>query len=178
ARFPVGDLTKDVVRDKARALGLVTADKPESQEICFVPDNDYRGFLRRRIPSAFRSGPIVDRDGTVLGQHEGLLNYTVGQRRGLGISSAQPLYVTALDPDRNAVVVGSSGEVETECFQAEQVNLIAIPPLETALRVDAKIRHSHVPAAATIRALKSPKGVHVEVRFDRPQRAVHRKSVV
>src|SRR5205823_14708346 len=116
ARFPVGELTKDAVRDKARALGLVTADKPESQEICFIPDNDYRGFLRRRIPSAFRSGPIVDRDGTVLGQHEGLLNYTVGQRRGLGISSAQPLYVTALDPDRNAVVVGSSGEVETECF--------------------------------------------------------------
>src|SRR5574341_2080225 len=80
ARFPVGDLAKDAVRAKARALGLVTADKPESQEICFVPDDDYRGFLRRRIPEAFRPGPIVDGGGRVLGQHEGVAAFTVGQR--------------------------------------------------------------------------------------------------
>ncbi len=98
ARFPVGDLTKDAVREKARALGLVTAEKPESQEICFIPDDDYRGFLRRRVPEAFVPGPILDGQGTVLGRHEGLANYTIGQRRGLGLVSARPLYVTALDP--------------------------------------------------------------------------------
>ena len=85
ARFPVGDLTKHAVRDRARALGLPTADKPESQEICFIPDDDYRGFLRRRIPEAFGLGPILDGQGTVLGRHTGLVNYTVGQRRGLGL---------------------------------------------------------------------------------------------
>ncbi|HWM77206.1 MAG TPA: tRNA 2-thiouridine(34) synthase MnmA, partial [Methylomirabilota bacterium] len=90
ARFPVGDLTKEAVREKARALGLETADKPESQEICFIPDDDYRGFLRRRMPEAFAPGPIVDGQGTVLGRHEGLVNYTVGQRRGLGLSSHRP----------------------------------------------------------------------------------------
>src|SRR5262250_3225072 len=104
ARFPVGELTKTAVRDKARSLGLVTADKPESQEICFIPDNDYRGFLRKRIPDAFRPGPILDTQGSVLGEHRGLVNYTVGQRRGLGLSGARPLYVTALDPGRNALV--------------------------------------------------------------------------
>src|SRR4029077_20682690 len=119
ARFPVGDLTKDAVREKARALGLVTANKPESQEICFIPDDDYRGFLRRRIPGAFRPGPIVNRHGTVLGQHAGLLNYTVGQRRGLGLQPAETLYVTALDPVKNAVVVGRCDEIAVGVIRAE-----------------------------------------------------------
>src|SRR5499433_3314116 len=113
ARFPVGDLTKDAVRDKARSLGLVTADKPESQEICFIPDDDYRGFLRRRIHDAFRPGPITDARGSVLGHHQGLANYTVGQRRGLGVTSQRPLYVTAVDARRNTLVVGGADEVET-----------------------------------------------------------------
>src|SRR5215510_11884391 len=91
ARFPVGDRTKEAVRDKARTLGLETADKPESQEICFIPDDDYRGFLRRRIPHAFRPGPIVDGAGRVLGEHEGLAAYTVGQRRRLGIATGRTL---------------------------------------------------------------------------------------
>jgi tRNA-specific 2-thiouridylase len=168
ARFPVGELTKDAVREKARTLGLVTADKPESQEICFIPDDDYRGFLRRRTPGAFGPGPIVDGRGTVLGRHEGLANYTVGQRRGLGLASPHPLYVTALDPARNAVVVGGAGEVEVEQIRAEQVNLIAVPALAGPLAVAAKIRHSHEPAAATIEPLGE---AAVLVRFERPQRA-------
>jgi tRNA-uridine 2-sulfurtransferase len=168
ARFPVGDLTKEAVREKARQLGLETADKPESQEICFIPDDDYRGFLRRRIPEAFGPGPIVDRSGTVLGQHEGLVNYTVGQRRGLGLSSRRPLYVTALDPGRNTLVVGEAGAVEVDRLRAEQVNLIAIPALTGPLAVAAKIRHSHEPAPATI----EPDGEGaVLVRFERAQRA-------
>jgi tRNA-uridine 2-sulfurtransferase len=170
ARFPVGDLTKDAVRDKARALGLVTADKPESQEICFIPDDDYRGFLRTRVPQAFRPGPIVDTRGSVLGEHRGIANYTVGQRRGLGLSGGRPLYVTALDPDRNAVVVGSEDEVLVDRLWAERVNLISRTTLEEPVRVTAKIRHGHVPAAAAICATEG--GALVEVRFDAPQRGV------
>jgi tRNA-specific 2-thiouridylase len=172
ARFPVGDLTKEAVREKARALGLETADKPESQEICFIPDDDYRGFLRRRMPEAFAPGPIVDGQGTVLGRHEGLVNYTVGQRRGLGLSSRRPLYVTALDPGRNALVVGEAAAVEVDRLQAEQVNLISVPALTGPLAVAAKIRHSHEPAAATIEPAGEPDGEGtVLVRFERAQRA-------
>lgn len=168
ARFPVGDLTKDEVRAKARALGLVTADKPESQEICFIPDDDYRGFLRRRIPRAFRPGPIVDGQGNVLGEHQGLANYTVGQRRGLGVEGAGPLYVTALDPERNAVIVGGADEVEVDHLWAEHVNLISVAALKGPLEVTAKIRHSHVPARATLQ----PAGEGgVSVRFAAAQRA-------
>jgi tRNA-uridine 2-sulfurtransferase len=168
ARFPVGDLNKEEVRAKARALGLVTADKPESQEICFIPDDDYRGFLRRRIPQAFRPGPIVDGQGTVLGEHGGLANYTVGQRRGLGVAGTRPLYVTTLDPERNAVVVGGADEVEVKYLWAEQVNLISIEALDEPIEVTAKIRHSHIPAPASL----SPAGNGwVRVDFAVAQRA-------
>jgi tRNA-specific 2-thiouridylase len=165
ARFPVGALTKTEVRDRARSLGLVTAEKPESQEICFIPDNDYRGFLRRRIPEAFAPGPIVDGDGRVLGEHAGLAAYTVGQRRGLGLSTGRTTYVTKLDPARNAVVVGSSREVEIDTLVACQVNWISIDELTGPRRVRAQIRHRHEPAAATI----NPRGRGVEVIFDSPQ---------
>ena len=165
ARFPVGGLTKAEVRDRARTLGLVTAEKPESQEICFIPDDDYRGFLRRRIPQAFKPGPIVDGSGRVLGQHEGLADFTVGQRRGLGLATGRALYVTALDPGRNVVVVGEAREVEVETVSADQVNWIAIERLEGSLEVTAQIRHRHKPAPATVR----PCGQGVEVRFETPQ---------
>jgi tRNA-specific 2-thiouridylase len=168
ARFPVGDLTKDAVREKARALGLETADKPESQEICFVPDDDYHGFLRQRAPEAFAAGPIVNGQGTVLGRHQGLANYTVGQRRGLGLAAGRRLYVTALDPARNAVVVGTDDEGAVEELRAEDVNLISVPALTGRLAVAAKIRHTHEPAAATIEPLGDG---GVLVRFERPQRA-------
>jgi len=165
ARFPVGALTKAEVRERARALGLVTADKPESQEICFVPDNDYRGFLRRRIPHAFSPGPIVDGSGRVLGEHEGLAAYTVGQRRGLGIATGRTLYVTRLDPARNTLVVGDAREVEVDALVAEQVNWISLERPAGPIRVQAQIRHRHTPAPATV----SPRGEGVEVHFDAPQ---------
>jgi tRNA-specific 2-thiouridylase len=169
ARFPIGNLTKDEVRAKARDLGLATAEKPESQEICFIPDDDYRGFLRRRIPEAFRSGVIEDRTGRVLGTHHGIAGYTVGQRRGLGISADRPLYVVALDAERNTVVVGEGGDLETSELVAEQVNFIPFDRLEGEFRVAARIRRSHTPMAATL----SPAGRdRVRVRFDVPQRAV------
>jgi len=172
ARFPVGDLTKDAVREKARALGLVTADKPESQEICFIPDDDYRGFLGRRVPGAFRPGPILDGQGNTLGEHRGLVNYTIGQRRGLGLAAATPLYVAGLDPERNAVIVGPAEDLAVEGIEAEQVNLISLSHLDGPLRVAAKIRHSHVAAPATISPATGRGGAgRVAVRFERPQRA-------
>jgi tRNA-specific 2-thiouridylase len=183
ANFPVGDLTKDEVRAKARALGLPVADKPESMEICFIPDDDYRGFLRQRIPDAFRPGPIVDRTGRQLGEHGGLAAYTVGQRRGLGLASDRPLYVLALDPARNAVVVGEENALETERLLADEVNFIPFDWPQEEIRVTAKIRHSHTPAPAVVRPVAGsqaqpagpqaqPGERRVEVLFDAPQRAV------
>jgi tRNA-uridine 2-sulfurtransferase len=172
ARFPLGDFTKDEVRDTARRLGLVTADKPESQEICFIPDGDYRGFLRRRIPSAFRAGPIVDGQGQVLGSHDGVAGFTVGQRRGLGLSTGRALYVTALDPARNAVVVGPAEALEVGRLVARDVNLISLPRLAGPLAVTVKVRHNHAPAPATLSPLPDEGPDVVEARFATPQRAV------
>lgn len=170
ARFPIGHLTKAAVRERARELGLATADKPESQEICFIPDGDYRAFLRQRAPHAFRPGPIVDGGGRQIGQHTGILNYTIGQRRGLGASGRRPLYVTRLDPATDTVVVGTAEEVDAPGLRAERVNLIARDRLQGPLPVTAKIRHCHVPVPATIFPSESESAV--EVRFDQPQRAV------
>lgn len=170
ARFPVGDLTKEAVRDTARSLGLATAEKPESQEICFIPDDDYRGFLRQRSPHAFRPGFIEDGQGRVLGEHQGLANFTIGQRRGLGLSVGRTLYVRAMDPERNVVVVGSAAEMDTERCWAQQVNWIAIERPIEPLSVTVKIRHSHVPVAALV--IPGARAGWAEVRFESAQRAV------
>jgi tRNA-specific 2-thiouridylase len=169
ARFPVGELGKAEVRARARALGLVTADRPESQEICFVPDGDYRAVVRARRPEAFRPGPIRDESGRELGRHRGLGAYTVGQRRGLGLHAGQPLYVTRLAPEDNAVIVGPRQALATERLEAAQVNLIAVERLEGPLRVEARIRHGHQPAPATLVPGTDPG--RAEVRFDAPQPA-------
>jgi tRNA-specific 2-thiouridylase len=169
ARFPVGELRKDDVRAHARRLGLVTADKPESQEICFVPDGDYRAFLRRRDPSAFRDGPIVDRQGRRLGTHPGLPNFTVGQKRGLGLAAGRPLYVLDLDPSTNVVTVGEGSDLEQTRLTGADANFIACDPPAAAMPVEARIRHNHRPAPATVRAMGAGQ---VEVVFDEPQRAV------
>jgi tRNA-specific 2-thiouridylase len=169
ARFPVGGLTKPEVRAKARALGLATADKPESQEICFVPEGDYRGFLRQRAPAMFEPGPILDTAGTRVGTHGGLANYTVGQRRGLGLAGDRPRYVADLDPERNAVVVADAAALECDRLIASQANFIGWAPPGTPVPVRAKIRHTHVPAPATVRTFGENR---IEVVFDQPQRAV------
>jgi tRNA-specific 2-thiouridylase len=168
ARFPVGGLTKAEVRAHARRLGLATADKPESQEICFIPDDDYRGFLRRRDPDMFAPGAIVDRQGALLGRHTGLPGYTVGQKKGLGLATGRRLYVLDLDAATNTVTVGGAAELEQSRLIAEAVNFIADVPSDS-VRVQARIRHRHAPAAATVRALE---GDRAEVVFDEPQRAI------
>jgi len=169
ARFPVGELTKAAVRAHARRLGLVTADKPESQEICFVPDDDYRAFLRRRDAAIFRPGPIVDREGRVLGRHGGVAAYTIGQRKGLGLAAGRPLYVVDVDPGRDTITVGAAADLERDRLVARGVNFIACDPPVAPLRVEAKIRHQHRPAPASVRAVDEDAA---EVIFDEPQRAI------
>jgi tRNA-uridine 2-sulfurtransferase len=170
ARFPVGDLTKEQVREHARRLGLVTADKPESQEICFVPDDDYRGFLRRRAPGMFGRGAIVDaRTGSLLGHHDGLPNFTIGQRKGLGLAVGRSLYVVDLDAETNTVVVGDAAVLERVRLVATHANFISGAPPAVPLRVQAKIRHNHAAAPATVRAIAADR---LEVVFDTPQRAM------
>jgi tRNA-specific 2-thiouridylase len=169
ARFPLAGLTKAEVREHARRLGLVTADKPESQEICFIPDDDYRGFLRRRDAQIFRPGPIVDARGQRLGTHAGLPAYTVGQRKGLGLSTGRALHVVDLDPRTNTLTVGDAADLERTRLVARDVNFIACEPPDEPMRVEARIRHNHVPAPATVRAMSDGRA---EVVFDTPQRAV------
>lgn len=169
ARFPVGHLTKAEVRGHARRLGLATAETPESQEICFIPDHDYRGFLRRRRPDVFRPGRIVDGTGGELGGHGGVANYTIGQRKGLGLATGQTLYVVELDPDRNEVRVGSAADLERVRLRATGVNFIACDPPWEPMTVDARIRHNHQAAAATVCMVERDTA---EVVFREPQRAI------
>ena len=162
-RFPIGHLEKDKVRAKARELGLRTADKPESQEICFVPRKDYVSFIGA---DAKKPGVIKDLQGREVGNHEGVAGYTVGQRKGLGSSEA-PRYVVALEPESNTVVVGGADDVFSSSFEADGVTWTSAAPADGA-KVQVRIRHRHAPAAAELRA----SGGRWRVDFQEPQRAV------
>jgi tRNA-specific 2-thiouridylase len=175
ASFPVGGLTKDAVRERARALDLAVADKPDSQEICFVPDGDYAAFIEKQaglergagdIP---RDGAIVNRSGEVLGRHGGVHKFTVGQRKGLGIALAERMYVLELRPAEQTVVVGARPQLERTTLTASGVNWIAGAPPDAACRVTAQIRHRHQPAAASVRPLDAGRAA---VEFDAPQTAI------
>ena len=167
--FPIGELQKAQTRRIAAELGLVTAAKPESQEICFVPDDDYPAFLERCAPSASRPGPIRNRQGEVLGGHPGIAFYTVGQRKGLGIAAPRPHYVVELDPEENAVVVGEQEELYSPGLLAEDVNWVSAEASAGELRVEAKIRYRAEPVPAVARPRDD--GL-LQVTFDEPQRAV------
>jgi tRNA-specific 2-thiouridylase len=169
ALFPVGHLKKDEVRALARERGLPTADKAESQEICFVPDDDYAGFVERHAPGAARPGPIQDTSGRVLGTHGGVHRFTVGQRKGLGLSSPRPLYVLRVVPEDRTVVVGEEAELEGTTLMASEVNWLSVPTPDRPLRVAAKVRYRHPEAAATVEPLP---GRRARVSFDAPQRAL------
>lgn len=170
AVFPVGALEKAEVRRIAAQKQLPVADKPESQELCFVPDDDYAGFLERREPEAARAtGSIVDGEGRVLGAHAGLHRFTVGQRKGLGLTSARPLYVLGMHPATATLVVGEQAQLDVPGLIGRDVNWVSIPPPLDELRAEVKIRYQAAPAPAKIRALP---GGRVDVRFDAPQRAV------
>ena len=168
AAFPVGALDKQAVRAQARALDLPVADKPDSHEICFVPDGDQAGFVEKH-GGAGAGGAIRDIEGRVVGTHGGVHRFTVGQRKGLGLSSPIPLYVVGIDAANETVTVGPRAALERRSVTARQVNWIAgyAPPI--ASRATAQIRHRHPEAAATISPLDDDR---VQVEFDRPQSAV------
>jgi len=155
ALFPLGGLTKPEVRSIARSLGLVTADKPESQEICFVPSGDYRDALRERAGWQPEDGPLLDADGTRVGEHRGVAAYTVGQRQGLGVALGEPRYVSRIDPLSNTITLARRQDLETRTFAVERVTFVAdAPPAANdshGFRAAVRIRHRTTPIAASIR---------------------------
>lgn len=171
--FPIGGLVKEQVRAEARRFGLPVSSKPDSVEICFVPDRDYARVVRERRPDAFRPGDVIDGDGKVLGQHRGVPHYTIGQRRGLGIAAGKPIYVTNVNAATNTVTVGDADALRTRSLVANRANFLVDVP-ET-FRATAKIRYLHHDAPAAIERT----GEHtVRVTFDEPQRAVTPGQVV
>jgi tRNA-specific 2-thiouridylase len=172
--FPLGRLTKPEVREIARQHGLALAEKPDSQEICFIPGGDYKQFLTayleeqgRQLPET--SGDLVASTGEVLAHHDGIFNFTVGQRKGLGVSSPSPLYVLNIDPASHRVTVGADEELATPTLRARDLNWISIRSLSSPMRVRIKIRHRHEPAWATLEPAGPDEAV---ATFDEPQRAV------
>ncbi|EYE89660.1 thiouridylase [Fervidicella metallireducens AeB] len=173
--MPLGDYTKDRIREIADELGLIVANKPDSEEICFVPDNDYAGFIKERVPDKVKPGNFVDVNGNVIGKHKGIVHYTIGQRKGLGLALGKPVFVVDIIPEKNLVVIGDEKEVFKDTLYAEDINLIPFDKLNGDLRVTAKIRYSAKEAPATI----SPYKNGVIVKFDTPQRAITKgQSVV
>ncbi len=167
--FPLGELTKAEVRRLAHERGLPVADRPESQELCFLSDGSYRGFLARHAPQALVPGPILDADGRELGRHQGLPLYTIGQRKGLGIAVGEPRYVVAMDTTRNALIVGPVEGLLSRGLVAHGVNWIAGHPPAGPVRVTAKIRYRAPDQPATATPLDDDR---VQVTFDQPQQAI------
>jgi len=167
-RFPLGDWEKDDVRRKAAALGLSVHDRPDSQDLCFLADGGYRAFLRRRSPQAFTPGPLVHVDGSVLGRHDGLGAYTVGQRRGIGIAWSAPLYVVALRPEDNTVVVGEHQHLFQKSVRVSDVNWLSVDQPSVPIRATVHIRYRHSASPAAVAPL--PDGAAL-VTFDEPQDA-------
>jgi tRNA-uridine 2-sulfurtransferase len=172
--FPLGRLTKPEVRNVAREHGLRLAEKPDSQEICFIPGGDYKQFLTAYLEELGEqfpetSGELVASSGEVLGHHEGISGFTVGQRKGIGVSSPTPLYVLQIDPATHRVMIGADEELATRTLRARRLNWISIPELTAPMRVKIKIRHRHEPAWAL---LERGDAGEVIATFDEPQRAV------
>lgn len=167
--FPLGSMTKTKVRQTAREMELPTAARPESQEICFIPGDDYAAFLQSNTPTAASPGPILDGEGNVLGEHRGIMYYTIGQRKGLGIPAAAPLYVTAIEPSKNAVVVGAKAQTYTDELAADNLNWISGTAPGFPLNVKARVRYRHPEADAIVTSLDNNS---VYVKFSAPQMAV------
>lgn len=167
--LPLGDYTKVQTREMAAKFNLSVADKPDSQEICFIPNDDYKSYLEMKVPEALKQGDIVDLDGNVLGRHNGVPLYTIGQRKGLGIAAKTPLYVVGLDLAKNKVIVGENKNVFAKELIAHDMNWITLDRLCDPLRVKAKIRYGAKEEMATVVPIHEDV---VRVVFDEPQRAI------
>ena len=175
ALFPLGEMSKPDARNAARRADLAVAEKKESQEICFVPDGDYAGFIDRYLEAEQQTGQlpgpgeIVTSNGQVIGEHAGIHRYTIGQRRGIGIAQARPLYVLNIDPKKNEVVVGGEDELLSDEFTAAGVNWIALDKPCEPVRAEVRVRYRHTAAPATINPLNDGRA---RIEFDDPQRAI------
>ena len=174
SEFPLGELTKEEVRAVARRAQLPVAEKPESMELCFVPTGNYVHFIHaysreRAIPLYNSEGEIVNETGELIGRHNGVHNFTIGQRKGLGFAAGKPLYVLSIDPEKNRVVVGEDEALRKQTFEVENANWISIAAPMSSFRAYVKIRHKHDPASATVEPLSD---LRAQIMFDSPQRAI------
>ena len=168
-RFPLGGMTKAQTRAIAEDIGFCNARKHDSQDICFIPDGDYAGFIEHATDIHCQPGDILDREGRPIGRHRGALRYTKGQRKGLGLALGHPIYVCEKDMAANTVTVGSESDLYGTTLEASDMNWISIPLLEQPLRVQAKTHYRHVPARATVYPLAEDR---IKLVFDEPQRAI------
>ena len=167
--FPLGDLTKNEVREIAESQGFVNARKRDSQDICFIPDGDYVSFIKRFTGETFKKGNFIDMQGNVLGQHEGIIKYTVGQRKGLGIALGEPMYVLEKSVENNTVTLAKNSELFKNELTASKINLIACDKIDSPVRIKAKIRYNQPEQPATVVQTDDDT---LLVRFDEPQRAI------
>lgn len=168
--MPIGEYTKEEVRSIAAKIGLKTADKPDSQEICFIPDHDYAGFILRQAKEKVpEHGNFVTADGEILGRHKGIIHYTIGQRKGLNLAMGRPVFVTEIRRAENEVVIGEAEDVFTKEFVAGNINFMGIEKIEDGMRFRTKIRYAHGGAMAT---LYKEKDKNIRFVFDEKQRAI------
>lgn len=169
--FPLGNRTKPEIRKLAKQFGLAVSEKPDSQEICFIPDNDYARFIEKNVAVKPKEGYIIDLTGKKLGRHQGIYRYTIGQRSGLGIAAGRPLYVIGINPDKNEVIVGGAEDVYREEMIVDNINWIALDRLTTPISAQVKIRYKH-DAADAVLTPNSESSSSLTITFTKPQRAV------
>lgn len=167
--FPLGDMTKEHTREIAMEQGFINAKKHDSQDICFVPNGDYAGFICRHTGKSYPSGDFVDQDGNVLGTHKGIIHYTIGQRKGLGLALKQPMYVTGIDVENNKVILGYNKDLMSTDFEVKDFNWIACEAPGSSMKADVRIRYKHHESPATITPMENN---CVHIHFDEPQRAI------
>ena len=167
--FPLGGLSKSEVREIAEENGFVNAKKKDSQDICFVPGGDYAGFIENYLGRTYQAGSFVDFEGNILGTHQGLIRYTIGQRKGLGLSLPKPMYVCALSPETNCVILGDNSDLFSRTLIAEDINLITTDKLTSSIRAEVKVRYSQKAQKATVHQTDN---THLFIEFDEPQRAI------
>ena len=165
--FPLGNYTKPQIRQIAEDEGLVNSRKPDSQDICFVPDGNYAGFIEKH--ATVEKGNFIDTHGNILGQHNGIINYTVGQRKGLGITFGKPVFVVSKNAENNTVTLGEASDLMRTELIAEDVNLISVPEIKEPLRIKAKTRYNQQEQPATVYPMEDNR---IKIVFDEPQRAI------
>ena len=169
ALFPLEGMSKDEVRRIAAGIGFENASKPDSQDICFIPDGDYAHFIESYEGKTYPEGDFIDVEGNFMGKHQGIIHYTVGQRKGLGIAAGKPVYVSRIDPASNTVTLTDNDALFTDCLTSADFNWVSIPPQSKPLKAKARIRYQHNEQPAT---LLPERDGGVLIRFDEPQRAI------